>query len=350
MKIAPLAAGTSMAGVSLTGASDTVASPERKARAKMIASGQIVPQEAPPVPQENKQDAQVRKIKMRTQVSTNRHETQVPVEEPVAQNTQQGDTSDNNEPAQRTEETRTLSPELAAIARQRRALQVKEREIAQREEAIKAQAPKEQVDWKANLKANPLSVLQEAGVTYDQLTEAILANQNSPSFDPKVIDDLVDKKLAERLDKEFGTRDTAQEQQVLANIKLDVDSLVKDNEQFELIQGEQAQQDVVGLIHRVFKQGWPEQELPAGTVLSTDQAAQFVEDFLLDQAIRPTTYKKVQSRLAPKEDPAAAQTSAPQPKPGVQVMRTLTNRVSNTQAPLDKRARALAAFTGTLKR
>lgn len=350
MKVAPLAQGSNTPGTSLTGATDKIASPERMARAKMIASGQIVSAQPDPSqndPQVNKQESRIKSIKMRTQRSTNRHEFEQPVVETVVENPQSG-INDSIEPTEQAEETRPLSPQFAALARQKRALQVKEREIAQREEALKSQVPSEQVDWKSNLKANPLSVLQEAGVTYDQLTEAILANQNNPNFDPKVIDDLVDKKLNERLEKEFGTRDSAQEQQVLVNIRQDVDSLVKDNEQFELIQGEAAQQEVVGLIHRTFKKGWPEQNLPAGTVLSTDQAAQFVEDFLLDQAIRPTTYKKVQSRLTPQQEvQAAAQIPA---RPGVQVMRTLTNRISNTQAPLDKRARALAAFSGTLKR
>jgi hypothetical protein len=347
MKIAPLAQASNIAGVSLTGATDHIASPERMARAKMIASGQIIPAEQPAEVRKDPQAEAVKKIKMRTQRSTNRHEFQ---EEPVIEQPVDNATVDTNEPAQQTEETRPLSPQFAALARQKRALQIERAEVAKMKAEVEASKQGVNLDEyvsKADLKTNPLKIF-ETGVTYDQLTEAILANPNNQNLDTKTIDALVEKKLNERLEKEFGTRDSAQEQQVLANIKIDVDSLVKDNENFELIQGEAAQQEVVGLIHRTFKKGWPEQNLPAGTLLKTEQAAQFVEDFLLDQAIRPTTYKKVQSRLTPQQEiQAAAQTPA---RPGVQVMRTLTNRVSNTQAPLDKRARALAAFSGTLKR
>src|SRR5271170_7345891 len=129
MKISPLAQGASVAPT--IGQTD----PGKIERAKAIAAGQ----EPPPSSGDSQVDrtqANIKKIKMKTQVSTNRHE--LPIEE-VAQETPVAEipTADVVEPAQVVEETKPLSPQFVALAKKQRALQVKERELFQREEALK---------------------------------------------------------------------------------------------------------------------------------------------------------------------------------------------------------------------
>lgn len=342
MKITPLAQGTGVPAASGS-AIGRSASPERIAAAKAIFSGEQ--------PTEASGDAQVDRIqnnrnsiKMKTQRSTNRHEN--PVEEVVEALTEVPKPL-TDEPAQETEETRPLSPQFAALMKQKRALQVKEREIATREEALRtqSQSPAGNDDYisKAELIANPLKIF-DAGITYDQLTEAIL-NGPSSTLDPVKLREDLKRELKEELLGEFTSRDQQTETQVLGEIKKEALALTAEGDDFEAIRGERAHDQVVKLVHKVYKEGWDDKGFPAGHILDTREAAQIVEDFLQDEAFQKAQYKKVQSRLSPQQ--VAAQ--IPAQKPGTKIMRTLTNR--DTASPiLDKRARAIAAMQGTLKR
>jgi hypothetical protein len=343
MKVTALAQGTGVPAQSDNSLGKT-ADPGKIARAKAIASGQSVaemPQSSGDV-QVDKAQESIRRIKMRTQQSTNRHDNQV-VEEPVGQVVPevgaQKATLDTKEPVNGTEETKPIDPQVAAFIKAKRALQVKEREIAQREEALKSQVPQEQENVMAKLKANPLSVLQEAGVTYDQLTEAILANQNGVTPEITALKAEI-KALKEGLDERFVSRDQQAEQQVLADIRKDALALTATGEQFEAIREAKAQNKVVDLIHRTWK--------ATGEILDVPQAAELVENQLIEEALPFAKLQKVQSRLTPAQA-AQVEKILTEPKPNTKVMRTLTNR-DNAMPIMDKRARAIAAMQGTLKR
>lgn len=339
MKISPLAAGTGVPAQSDSSLGRTADS-AKLAKAKAIASGQApadVPRETTGDPQADRAMRDVKKIKMRTQVSTNRHD-QVPVEVEAA--AAELPTPDINEPAKETEETRPISPEMAALIKAKRALQVKERELAQREEAIKAQSPAVNMEdyiSKADLKANPMKVF-DAGVTYDGLTEALMNNPINPEIQTLKADI---KALKEELNGQLSTRDQQAEQQVLANIESNIRDLTADGEQFEAIRQARAQKKVVELIHKTWKK--------TGEVLSDSDAAELVENQLIEDNLPFARIKKVQSRITPAPETRPEQIPAPQ-KPNTKIMRTLTNRDTATQGPQDRRARALAAWNGTLKR
>lgn len=330
MKVTPLGASLGVAGADVV-PTRTIGKIER---AKSIAAGQE-PQ-ALGDPQAERAQASLKTIKMKTQVSTNRDDTPIVTDEVP--------TVDNNEPAEVVEETKPLSPQFAALARQKRALQVKEREIAQREEALKAQPPAG-TDFEAQLKANPLSVLKSAGVTYDQLTEAILAEQAAP-LDTQKLRAEIKEDLKKELLGEFGTRDQQAEAQVLGEIKREALALTAQGEQFEAIQLARAQNHpdfsngrdpVTDLIHKTWKK--------TGEIMDVSTAAEMVETQLIEESAPFASLKKIQSRLNPAPTPVE-QTA---PKPGVKVMRTLTNR-DNASPVMDRRARAIAAMNGTLKR
>lgn len=352
MKIAPLAQGGAVP-TQMNPSIQTI-DPAKMARAKAIAAGEQ-PEEIKSSgdPQADRAQASIKRIKMRTQRSTNRDDVIPEVVEalttelPVTTSPEL-DKSNPNEPStQESEDTRPLSPQFAALAKAKRALQVKERELATREEALKTQAPAGQDDLIAKLKANPLSVLQEAGVSYDQLTEAILNNQAGIS--PEILAMKAElKALKEELNSQFTTRDKQAEQQVLLELKKEALDLTSQGEQFEAIREARAQEDVVNLIHRVWQKGWSEKDYPIGHVMDVSEAAEIVENQLLEEALPFAKLKKIQSRLTPAQEAQVA-AQIPQPKPGTKVMRTLTNRDSASPI-MDKRARAIAAMQGTLKK
>jgi hypothetical protein len=307
--------------------------PGKIARAKAIAAGQPI-EESTGDPQADRAQSDVRKIQMKTQMSTNRDDgLQTEVVTDMAK-------PDTSEPVEVVEETKPLSPQFAALAKAKRALQVKERELQTREAALKTQSPAGNEDLISKLKSNPLGVLLDNGVTYDQLTEAIIAQQNGATPEINALKAEM-KALKEELSGQFTTRDQHAEQQVLADIQRDVIQTVNSKpEEFEAIREAKAYGDVKELIHRTWKK--------TGEVLDTHEAIELVENQLIEEAIPFAKLAKVQKRLTPKE---AAQVEAqlPSQRPGTKIMRTLTNR--DTATPLmDRRARAIAAMTGTLKK
>jgi hypothetical protein len=238
--------------------------------------------------------------------------------------------ANNEEPKPVTEATEPLSPQMAALAKQRRALQVKEREIAEREKALSASTTQADVVTKAQLKSDPLSVLLDSGVTYEQLTEAVLARQDDTpirSLEAKI------KALEEGLDKKLSDRDAQTEQQVLAEMQKDATRLAAEGDEFELIRETRSIPVVMELIKQTYHK--------TGEVLDVTAAMKLVEDELVNDSLKVASYKKVQSQLAP--------APIPQPQQQQRQMRTLTNR-DTASIPLSPKQRALAAFNGTLKR
>lgn len=230
------------------------------------------------------------------------------------------------------EATQPLSPQFAALARQRRALQVKEREINDKLKALEAQssAPTDAVPI-ARLKSDPIGTLLEQGVTYEQLTEAVLANQNG--YNPEIA--ALKEKIAaleSGFDKKLTDREAQGEQAALAEMRREASQLIAQGEDYELVRETGSLHDVMDLIERTYRQ--------SGEVLDVREALKLVEDELVKDAMKIAQTKKVQSQFAPAPVPQAPQYQ--------RQMRTLTNR-DNASVPLSRKARALAAFAGTLK-
>lgn len=241
-------------------------------------------------------------------------------------------TSEQATPA--AEDTKPLSPQSAALARQRRALQVKERELIAREKAL-SETPKQDVVDRARLKAEPLSVLLEAGVTYEQLTEAVLADQNSPEIH-KLREEL--RALKEGVDKSLTERDAQAEQAAISEMRREATRLAQSDD-FELVRATGSIPTVLELIQKTHES--------SGEVLDVHEAMRLVEEDLVNETLTRAALKKVQSRLAPKPAAGTAPAAAPAPKQQAPAaaMRTLTNRDTAT-APLDRKERAKRAFWG----
>jgi hypothetical protein len=327
MKIQPIPTSQGAAGVSTTSTGTESTSPDRKAAALAAFKGEsqvkLTESDTPVDPQVK---TSVRTIRMTTTATPGPRDALDQVADPKQAETASVDPS--TEIKGSVEETKPLDPQRAELAKVRRALQVKEREIADREKALAAKESQTQPDLVAKLKANPLGVLREAGVTYDQLTESLLADQSGLNPEIQTLKAEL-KAVKDSIDKTLSDRDLQQEQQVLAEIDRNVSSLVAEGDQFEMIRVTGSQADVRELIHRTFK--------ATGEVLSESEAAQLVEDALVKENLKIAGTKKIQTRLAPQRETAAP------------VMRTLTSR-GNAAPRMSRKERALAAFYGTLRK
>ncbi len=326
MKISPVTGMTTIAPTSNTGLSA-----EKLARLKAVAAGEVPKEEEV---QEKPKFSGQPTIKMKTNRTVNREmpvaEAEAPITEPE---TPASATSDASEQVSAVEEaTQPLNPQLAAIAKQRRALQ-QERQAFEKEKELLVGNTR--ADLEAKLKTNALSTLQELGVTYDQLTNEILASQGGIAPEIQALKAEI-KALKEGVDKTLSDKDIAAEQAVLKEMRRNVDHLASQGEEFELIRAKRAEPDVIELIHRTWKQN--------GEILDEAEAMKLIEEELLNESLVLAKLKKVQGKLTPTE-PLKLQEEMPV-KTG---MKTLTNRDS-AKPLMDRRQRAIAAALGQLKR
>ncbi len=270
----------------------------------------------------------IRSLKMSTNATPGRAEEALPVEPALSTpaTTEIAQTDDAN--------AQPLSPQFAELARRRRSLQVKEREIADREKALQAQTPAQgDVITKAQLKSDPLGILLDSGVTYEQLTEAVLANQNGYNPEIKALKDEI-AALRAGVDKTLTDRDVQSKQAALAEMQREAKQVIAVGDDFELVRATNSVPTVMQLIERTYDK--------TGEILDVRQALSLVEEELLTENLKIANLKKIQSQFSPQ----APMTQAPQPQ---RQMRTLTNK-DTASVPLSRKARALAAFQGTLRK
>lgn len=324
MKINPIAASTPTVNPN----EGQSASPNRIERAKALAAGKQ-PSEQAPAPKQDKG----RSIRM----STNANPTVV---DEVLQNAAVTDTPANNEQVEGSEEIKPLSPQFAALAKEKRALQIAKAEFDKQKTELEAKSKDttSSADLIAQIKSNPLSVLRQHGAEnyYDQLTESLLAEDDTSGQLTKLKDEI--KALKEGMEtqsKTLSEKDAQAEAATFNQIKKEADKLVADGDEYEMIRAEGGVTEVMKLIDRVWKED--------GELMDVTEALELVENALIEKALKAAQYKKIQSRLgfgAPQV--AAAQRQA---KP----MKTLTNRDGGV-APMSAKERAIAAFQGKLVR
>jgi chromosome segregation ATPase len=281
------------------------------------------------------------------------------------------ETLDNSTP---TEDTQPATPEkdpevvrqFQEIARQERILRAKAQkqqlELQQQKAALEAQ--KAALDAKAaeyeqgyiskdRLKQDALSVLEENGLTYEELTQQLL---NPEPKNPRLEREL--QALRDEIKALRGGLDETKQaavqsqtdayQAAIRQIEQDTKSLVsKDPETYEAISKTNSIKDVVELIEQTYQKD--------GILMSVEEAALEVENYLIEEGINQVSrIDKIKKRLAAE----AARTAAPTPvtqedtkanNAETPTMKTLTNNVSSTRK-LSPRERALLAFKGELNK
>lgn len=295
----------------------------------------------------------------------------IPENEPAAASVQTGDSQpedvrQNNisegqsEPAPQaetkaSEPEKLLSSEYAILARKEKALRARDQQLRAREAVIKASedarnAPKAPVFdeskyiSKERLNQDLFGTLTELGLTYDQITQQAV---NAPTPEQVALNQqfkaMQDEIKALRGEQDNTKKSWEQQQQdsyksAVQQIKNEATALVTHNPAFEAIKETDSVGDVVELIERTFKED--------GLLLTVEEAAQQVEDYLVEEALKIARIKKIQSRLNPPSQ-ASQQKSTEQPKQ--QQMKTLTNQVSSTRQ-LSARERAILAAQGKLQK
>jgi hypothetical protein len=332
MKISPLASGTGSPGqVSGSVEVGKSASSQKLAAAKAIMTGEtpirVSQSDTPTDPQVSR--IQERRLKMSTNATPGRHEVPIEVEQSAIPDT-------IVEAQATTEDTKPLSPQFAALAKQRRALQ-QERAQFEKEKASAQPTQDGSSDLLARIKSEPLSVLREQGVLdddrfYNAMTEHILSNQG---ISPEIQNLKAEiKALKEGVDKTFIDKEAQQKQAVLSEMRKEAVLLAREGDAYELIRETQSIPDVISLIDRT--------HATSGEVLDVSDAMELVENELLKESLKIANMKKVQS----KREPAyATQQQQNQPRQ----MKTLQNRDASPTT-LDRKTRAIMAMNGTLKK
>lgn len=328
---------TPIAGPAAVQSSTSPSNSQMEARARAIAALQGNSQAAAPVENPN----------------------QVSVEEMAAvkapENTTesgQSDTSDAQDaPAVATqpEPKEKLSAQYAQLARKEKqiraqvnAIKAQEAAIKAREDAIKAKEAEYQSQYipKDRIAKDPLKVLQEQGYTADQITQMLLNAPDPVAMQQQAVIDELRAEIATLKDGQESVKKTFQEnqtqayQQALNQIRTDVKQLVTNDSSFEAIKATNSVDDVVELIEKTFQKD--------GHLLTVEEAAQAVEEYLVEEAYKLAKLNKIQAKFKPAEQKPAPTQQQTQKRP------TLTNAVG-TSRQLTARERAVLAFKGELK-
>lgn len=255
-----------------------------------------------------------------TQQSTDREMPAAAQELPISANSE----------TKEAEATQPLSPQFAELAKRRRALQLQERALKEREKALSSQGAGSDRIELAKLKSSPLSVLQEAGILsdpfYNELTEHLLGNGTAEKPLSKAD---MEALIQEGLTKKLQEQEQQVRTQTIAKIGRDVRELVaSQGDKFKLVQAERKIPDVINLIVRTYDESPPDNR----RMMSEEEALQEVEEYLREK------YNRIKTLYEPPM-PAPVQQ---QPKQQIG-MRTLKNTDTASIAS-SRRARALAAF------
>jgi hypothetical protein len=241
---------------------------------------------------------------------------------------------------------------FSALAKKEKMIRAEQQKIAAEREQI--QKDMEEVrkfnELKAKARMNPDEYMKAAGLTYEEYVEWKL-NGGKPG--PDAQNSMVREEI-EKLKKELEDKDNKrleeqraqleqQKNEVVANFVKGINDYLDENkETYELIHMMGYQDAVVSTIDTQFQK--------TGKILSKEEAAKIVEEFLEGEVERLTKEsKKVQSRVKP----VTPEAQAPNPNPqATSAPKTLTNGMVSSSAPSmlpaktenDRLKRAMAAL------
>lgn len=328
----------------------------------------VAPPSAPQASENSAQDARSRAIAKLTSAPVPQNQNSVSVEETVQ--TRQNVTSEVDESVASPESEDTpqsapvkepsVSSQFAALARREKALRAQAQQQDQAQKTREAAFTAKEADMQAKLAAyeqgyvskdrlrsDLLGTLTEQGLSYDDITQQFLNNQNP--LDPRVQSHI--QKLEAKLsaleakatqgEEQAKNSQAEQYQAAIKQITQDTKSLVATDPEFEMVRATGSVKDVVELIERTFNEN--------GTLLTVEDAARQVEEYLTDEAYKLSKTGKIQKRLQPVAPVAAAPAQQPQSTPKQpQPVKTLTNSISSSRQ-LSAKERAILAFKGELK-
>jgi sulfur relay (sulfurtransferase) DsrC/TusE family protein len=236
---------------------------------------------------------------------------------------------------------------MAELARKEREWRAKEESLKSREQEWhqKEKLYQEQYVSKEMLKSNPLAVLQEAGLSHEELLNMAVNPPDATQMKVQQLEKQIEQLLAsqQERDKKATEQTTQAYQQALKQIENEAKDLVNKSDEFELIKtyGDEGTKAIVKYIEDYFKE--------TKTQMPVAQAAKIIEDYFFEESKKLVSVGKIKSLLgeATPQDPIEKQQVAPQsggPK-------TLTHQGTTTATkPLSARDRAILAFKGQLNK
>jgi hypothetical protein len=236
-----------------------------------------------------------------------------------------------------------LSPKFALLAKREKGLRSREEQIKAREDALKAKESEYQSGYipKADFKQLAMEAFKEGELSYDELTQMMLASPNA-EVDP-VLRQLQQenaelKKRFEELDGSFKQKQTTEYQQAVNQLAVDVKAFVSGKPEYELIDKLDMSAKVRDLIVETFNSD--------GVLMSQEDACKEIESYLEEEAFKVTSIGKVKAKFTPPE-PAKEEKLEQKHPQNQQQLKTLTNAVTTSQ-PMTARERAILAFQGKL--
>jgi hypothetical protein len=231
---------------------------------------------------------------------------------------------------------------FAALSRQEKQILAKSKEVEEKAkefEAVRQEAERSKAILQL-AKENPVEFLKETGISYQELTELMLAAEKTPEdkkFDElkKEIEDLKQAKEIEAKELEKAKTEAQIERvtQAIEDYKVQCKNTVQQNpDKYELIIAHGREDDVFNIVEQYF--------IENETVLDFDIAADYLEQLLYEEAQKLIKTKKLAPTI--KQDAIrdiskdARDTQKPSP--------TLTNTKSSGYAPSFKPTSQQDAF------
>lgn len=203
----------------------------------------------------------------------------------------------------------TLPPQVSALARKEQAFQAKVQAFEAEKKAWAEKNPSQPPPptIKEQIRKTPSKALQELGLTYDELTQALLSEQNGVDPNNEAIQTLANKlETIEAKQKEDQEKNT---KTIIAQYETEIAKLVDNDPEFETIKARGLHGHVLQHILDTFNED--------GEILTVEQASKEIEDVAFEDALKVSGLKKVQAKLG-LPDPNTAKQKQTLPPPGKQ--------------------------------
>lgn len=193
--------------------------------------------------------------------------------------------------------------------------------------------------------ASPESVMAEMlkrGVTPQQLNEYMLQQPNTMDPAYQQVQQLKAEiaELRANQNKQVEQMSNAQKEQItqaLNQITTEAKEFVADKPEYKIIKAEKAEKAITKVIEETYYNGMPGVHEP-GYVMTVEQAAKHVKDFMTETAKRQYSYIKEEAPPVEEKHPILAR----------QPTKTITNQVTPTTKKLSPRDRAVLLMQGKL--
>jgi hypothetical protein len=266
----------------------------------------------------------------------------------------------------------SISPQLEQLARRERQIRQQARALQAEKQALSArQADYEKSlnsQWKQKIASNPWDTMIEAGLTPDQATQIILNKPKPEDLEFKRIQRELEqlKTSQEESRQQMAAQQQAQYDEARRHMTMEAKLLVDADNTYQPIKAMGAEDSIPQLIEDVFHKGLPDNnyrsgyKYPRGYIMSVEESAQLVNDYLIDEGVRIAKLEAVQARMRPPQNSIDAQrqmsqmiqASTPTRTNANYNISTLSNRMTASQptssTDRERRERAILAYQGRL--